>query len=181
MNDRLQNHGSKKSLHLENLRSNHAKMLYKEFSDSRIYERIPLSPPSSPEELEIRFSKLEAGAPPDRNEEWLNWLVFDETLKRYVCWVQATISGSIADLSYVVFPDFWKMGYGFQSVMLMIEYLEFHFALCKIRATMSTGNAASITLAEKIGMKRVRKIEEGDPLPNGYSSEYVYEIFLKRH
>ena len=38
-------------------------LLSKEFSDSRIYERIPLSPPSSPEELEIRFSKLEEGSP----------------------------------------------------------------------------------------------------------------------
>ncbi len=168
-----------KDLRLKPIKAVYAQLVFKEFSDSRIYEFIPYPPPSTLEALEERFKKFEEGKSPDGRQIWLNWLVLDKPKNKHVAWLQATVTERVAEIAYVVFPKYWKMGYGYRSVSLMLKYLSSSFSLSKIRATMSVGNFASIALARKIGMKRVDEIDEGDCLSNGLRAEFVYEIALE--
>ncbi len=170
---------TRNELRLDPIKAGYARLVFKEFSDSRIYEYIPYLPPQTPEVLEERFKKLEEGKSPDGRQIWLNWLVFDEQKNKHVAWLQATVTDDIAEIAYVVFLDYWRMGYGYRSVSLMLIYLTSSFTLSKIRATMSVGNLASIALASRIGMKCVERVENGDHLPNGLNAEFVYEMSLE--
>lgn len=166
-------------LRLERIKEFHADQVFKEFSDPRIYYFIPSNPPSSLEALEAMFRKFEKGTSPDGTQIWLNWLVSNNEKGTYIAWLQSTISGKTAEISYVVFPSYWKMGYGFRSVNLMIEFLKANYTLERIRAIMSTSNTASISLATKVGMNLVDTVQNGDELSSGISSEFIYEMVLQ--
>jgi len=56
-----------------------------------------------------------------------------------------------AEIGYTISPEFQKMGYGFESVHALIDYLSKHFAIRRILARTDTRNSASIALLQKLG------------------------------
>lgn len=103
---------SDKLIRLEPLRPNHARILYKYLKDASLYEFIPENPPTSIRKLSDRYKRLAVGHSTDGRETWLNWAIFNKRGKRYVGTVQATITGTKAEVAYVIFRKYWGKGFG---------------------------------------------------------------------
>ena len=79
----------------------HAGDMFAVLSDPAIYE-YENEPPPSLEWLRDRFARLESRYSPDRQEQWLNWVIRLPT-PELVGYVQATVrANGCADIAYVL-------------------------------------------------------------------------------
>lgn len=60
------------------------------------------------------------------------------------------------ELGYVIHADHWRNGYGYEAVSAVLALAEHHDVVATIRST----NAASIALAESLGLERAGAIED---------------------
>lgn len=70
------------------------------------------------------------------------------------------------DLGYAFFPQFWGRGYAFEAADAVLRHAAGKFGLRRVIAIVSPGNASSIRVLEKLGMRFERmfsvKPEEPD-------------------
>jgi len=57
------------------------------------------------------------------------------------------------DIGYSILPEFCGRGYAYEAACSVLEYARSELQLPRIRAFISPGNAASIGLAEKLGLQ----------------------------
>lgn len=57
------------------------------------------------------------------------------------------------DIGYTFVPEFWSKGYAFEAASAMLAHARDALGLERVVAIVSPGNAASIGLLEKLGMK----------------------------
>ena len=71
-----------------------------------------------------------------------------------------------ADVGYAFLPEFRGKGYAFEAAVAMLDHGRRVFGLKRILAIVSPGNANSIRVLEKAGMKFERSAEfrPGDPV-----------------
>ena len=149
MNPRLETD----ALILEPLVSAHAPLIYDALCDERIYAYIAQRPPESLETLAQRFHSLSSRRSPDGNQLWLNWVMRGKQ-GGYAGWLQATVQGEEADIAYIVFPKFWRLGFASQACRKLLEHLASELDVRRASATVDTENAASIRLLEALGFTR---------------------------
>lgn len=122
-----------------------------------LYAYIPDERPDSIAALEARFARLAAGAG-DGDEVWRNWLAFDDGAP--VAWLQASIyrAARAADVAWIVFPRYWRRGYGVATAAWMLGELA-RDGIDELRATIDPRNLASLRVAEKLGFARTGTLE----------------------
>jgi len=166
-----------KRLAFESLTPTHASELFKEFSDDRIYRFIPLQRYKTVEELADRFTELSLHGPCDGTCVWLNWILKEKALGKYVGWVQATVhEHGLASIAYVVFPLFWRHGYAKEACSTIIDQLFAKTDTEMIFAEIDTRNDASIALIYKLGFKRVSEQKHVAFFNGSNSNEYRFEL-----
>jgi RimJ/RimL family protein N-acetyltransferase len=57
------------------------------------------------------------------------------------------------DLGYAYLPDYWGQGYAFEAAAATLRHAAAKFGLTRVIAVVSQGNAASIRVLEKLGMR----------------------------
>lgn len=77
------------------------------------------------------------------------------------------------DVGYALLPDYWGQGYAFEAVNATLQHAARRFALTRVIAVVSEGNAASIHLLEKAGMRfeRMVSMTAGEPEVRLYGLE----------
>ena len=163
-------------LRIEPLVSTHAEIVFAPLQDPRIYTYLPEVPPTA-ETLQRRYDFWEKGVSPDGKEQWLNWVAFLHESVTPVGTFQATLpqseEGSIA---FIVFPTFWRQGYGHEMAACVITHLFQTKAHLHLSAEIDTRNLASMRLVESLGLTRISTTGEVDFFKGASSDEHKYSI-----
>jgi ribosomal-protein-alanine N-acetyltransferase len=144
-------------LRLEPLAVKHARALYSQLTDKRLYRFISDSPPSSVSWLEARYARLARGKSPDNKEDWLNWALWSLESGCYVGYVQATVRSADRQIivAYVVFRQYWRQGLGTEAVSCMIAHLRRKYKDFEVLAFAEKQNLPSIALLRRLGFVEV--------------------------
>ncbi|HEY5889944.1 MAG TPA: GNAT family N-acetyltransferase [Acidimicrobiia bacterium] len=106
---------------LEPLTIDHAVEMVDVLGDVELYEFIGGLPPDLGE-LSERYGAQVAGSR-TRDDEWLNWILRLGRSGPAVGFVQATITGSTADVAWVVGVRWQGMGFAVEAASRMIDWL----------------------------------------------------------
>ncbi|MHC4959924.1 MAG: GNAT family N-acetyltransferase [Planctomycetota bacterium] len=90
------------------------------------------------------------------------WSVFETASGAYVgdCFIHdKELEGAVdKEIVYVIAPAFWGRGYATEAAQSVLQ----HVALPRVTALIHSENAASIRVAQKLGMRHERDIERPD-------------------
>jgi RimJ/RimL family protein N-acetyltransferase len=69
------------------------------------------------------------------------------------------------DVGYAFLPEFWSCGYASEAVRAVLANAKSRFGLTRVAAVVSSDNAGSVRLLEKLGFQYQRMIQlhEGEP------------------
>jgi ribosomal-protein-alanine N-acetyltransferase len=139
-------------LRIEPLCAAHAPLLFPVLADPRIYTFVPEAAHPSVASLTQRYGRLEAGAPAESNEVWLNWALQRIDTLAYIGTLQATVTlGLNAHIGYVLAPPAWGQGFATEACTWLVAELRKRFAVDDILATVDVRNARSIRVLERLG------------------------------
>ncbi len=141
-------------MRLEPLALRHAALVFGDLQDRALYAYIPDEPPASLEDLVARYERYATGAP--AGEHWLNWIAFDHDVP--VGHVQATVRADRCDVAWLIFPRYWRRGFGTAAVRAMLDELGNRRAV----ASIDPRNAASLALARSVGLVQIAVRDDGD-------------------
>src|SRR5207249_10821249 len=97
--------------------------------------------------------------------------------EHYVGYVQATVHHDrSAEVAYVVFREFWGLGYAWEAVMALIEHLRDHWGVLRVRATVDTRNRRSIALLEALGFERGALRKDAEMIHGFLADEFEYSL-----
>ena len=77
---------------------------------------------------------------------------------------------------YKLHPNFWKKGYGTESLKAVINFGFERLKLHRIQAGCAVNNIGSIKVLEKAGMTREGRGRQTLPLKTGWSDNFEYSI-----
>jgi ribosomal-protein-alanine N-acetyltransferase len=162
---------------LEPLVATHAAEVYPELLDPALYRFIPTSPPASVEALEARYARLESRCSPDGREVWLNWVARRVEDRAPVGTFEVTLRAeNEALLAYTVFARFQRQGLAREACARIVDSLVRDWGVKLVTAFLHTGNAASIRLLERLGLRRVAFIPRADVIRGESIDEFRYEL-----
>jgi RimJ/RimL family protein N-acetyltransferase len=164
-------------LTLEPVRASHAREIWPQLDDDRMWRYFPALRPATLDDLQRLYEKWERGSRVD-GEVWLNWLCRERALGVLVAGMQSTVytRERVAYLAYAVYPLHQRKGYAREAAQCVIEYVRTCYAVERFFAEMDTRNEASYRLAESLGFTRVETrlaVERGHGID---ADEYVYEL-----
>ena len=84
--------------------------------------------------------------------------------------------GSVANLGYIINPDFQNKGYATEAATKLISFGFKKIKLAVIYATCDTRNTASSKVMENLGMKKVGYIKNHKKIKGRMRDSYCYEI-----
>ena len=84
--------------------------------------------------------------------------------------------GSVANLGYIINPDFQRKGYATEAATKLISFGFEKMSLAVIYATCDTRNKASFKVMENLGMKKVGHIKNHKEIKGQMRDSYCYEI-----
>jgi ribosomal-protein-alanine N-acetyltransferase len=162
---------------LEPLTAEHAVSLWRYVRHPDLYRYIPQDAPLDLQKYTDRFKKLETRISPDGSEIWLNWAVWLKEASVYIGKMEATVvKDDLAYIAYELDPAYQHLGYATEACHAMISELQKYYNVKTIHAHIDTRNAKSIQLVERLGLQRMRTIENADFFKGENSDEYVYEL-----
>ena len=150
-------------IYFQSLNLNHANILFEYLQEDALYHYIPDQKYTSIQALEQRYSRLIQGSM-NTEEIWLNWVIFNDTeLKQPIGTLQTTLfpQQDTAQIGYVIFKPFWRLGYASQAVEWLENHLKYTFFIQHIEAYVDPRNTASIKVLEKNHF-RFNQFEEED-------------------
>lgn len=80
------------------------------------------------------------------------------------------------EIGWSLHPDSLGKGYVTEAALGLIPYGFAHFGFHRIFARIDTENAASIRVAERLGMRREAHLIENDTFNGRWGSEYIYAL-----
>ena len=108
-------------LDLVPLRVEHAEEMAEVLSDPALHTYIG-GAPASPEALRSRYERLVAGSP-DPAVVWCNWVLRARTEGCLVGTVQATVSGEVAEIAWVVGTERQGRGLASEAARALVAWL----------------------------------------------------------
>jgi RimJ/RimL family protein N-acetyltransferase len=147
-------------MRFEPLAVRHAALVFGDLQDPALYAYIPEPRPESLAQLEARYAELERAGTTE--ERWHNWIAFDRDTP--VGNIQVTLypAERRAIVSWVIFPRYWRRGYGTVAARWMLGWLA-REGVVLAEATIDPRNTASLALAAKLGFERAGT-RDGDVL-----------------
>ncbi|MDE2571141.1 MAG: GNAT family N-acetyltransferase [bacterium] len=155
----------------------HARELFADLRDPRIYAFMPDDPPLSVEALALRYVIWERRQSPDGRERWLNWVVRLAHGGEPVGLLQATVpTRGAALVAYLLFPRRWGKGYAREGVRRVLELLFVEYGVERVAASIDTRNDRSIALVRSLGFQCAGCTRVADPIKGAPSDEYRFEL-----
>ncbi|MET9274972.1 GNAT family N-acetyltransferase [Kribbella sp. NPDC003557] len=141
------------------LRVEYAEPMAEVLSDPALYTFTGGEPPSAGE-LEARYRRQLAG-PGRPGEEWLNWVIeYDDALVGYV---QATVTGSTAEIAWVIGTAWQGRGLAKEAAQGLVTWLRAR-GIVRIVAHVHPDHGASAAIATAAGLARTDVLEDGEYL-----------------
>ena len=129
-----------------------------------VYEHIE---PELPTLSEFTLALATAINGPFREGElWLNYLVRTAAGGEIVGRVEATLHSNLAEIAFLLAPDYWGKGYGSSALAKLHKEVLANHSIDAFWATTSAGNVRSQALLERSGYSRVE---------HGWPSLLTYE------
>jgi len=127
----------------------HAEEMFGVLSDPAIYT-YENAPPTSPEWLRARFTRLESRRSGDGTEQWLNWVVRLRS-SGLIGYVQATIMpDATALIAYEFGSAHWGRGLAREAADALIRELVEYYQVTSLIAIAKSANARSLRLLERL-------------------------------
>ena len=137
----------------------HTAEMYALLSDPRLYAYLDESMPESEAWLARRYQVLERGHSADGSQLWFNWVLRHRGSGAAVGYVQATVTGTQADVAWVVGADHWRLGYGGEASLAMLTHLFADRGVATAEAQVDARNVASMRLVERLGFERAERVD----------------------
>ncbi|GAA2501433.1 GNAT family N-acetyltransferase [Streptomyces longisporus] len=142
------------------LRVEHAEEMAATLSDPALHDFIGGSP-SSPKDLRIRYERLVAGSP-DPAVSWCNWVLLLREGSRPVGTVQATVSGTAAEIAWVVGTARQGRGLASEAARALVTWLAGRSDLRTVVAHIHPGHTASAAVARGAGLEPTDEQHDGE-------------------
>ena len=144
---------------MQPLQVEHAGEMAKVLSDPDLYTFTGGQPPTL-DVLEARYRRQLAG--PDRtDEQWFNWVIrHDDELVGYV---QTTITGSTAEIAWVIGTGWQGHGYAKEAARGLVTWLNAQ-GIQRIIAHVHPDHAASAAVTAAAGLTRTEQLDDGEYL-----------------
>ncbi|MFI6833655.1 GNAT family N-acetyltransferase [Kribbella sp. NPDC050241] len=141
------------------LKVEYAGQMAKVLADPALYTFIGGEPPTV-ERIEARYRRqLEGPGRPD--EHWLNWVIqHDDELVGYV---QATVTGSTAEIAWVIGTQWQGRGYAKEAAHGLVAWLNAQ-GMKRIIAHVHPDHAASAAVTTAAGLTRTDELDDGEYL-----------------
>lgn len=117
--------------------------------------------PPSVDELRERYAAQVSGGPPDGREAWRNWIVREGADGPATGYVQATITGDVADVAWVIGEPWQGRGYASEAAQAMVAWLAGH-GVRTVTAHVHPEHEASATVADRVGLRPTLSVEDGE-------------------
>jgi RimJ/RimL family protein N-acetyltransferase len=141
------------------LKIEYAAEMAKVLADPDLYTFTGGEPPTV-EGLENRYRRQLAGPARD-DEDWLNWVLQHDD--RLVGYVQATLTGSTAEIAWVVGTDWQGRGYAKEAALGLVAWLR-EQGVEQIIAHVHPDHGASAAVTAAAGLTRTDTLEDGEYL-----------------
>ena len=145
-------------LRLEPLRVDHAPAMVAVLADPSLYEFTGGSPPTL-SELSARYARQSAGRSPGGSEQWLNWIVVLDD--QPIGYVQATVTGSEAEIAWVVSPAHQGRGLATEAATSMVDWLA-AAGITRLVAHIHPDHPASAHVGARLGLRPTDAVEDGE-------------------
>ncbi len=129
------------------------------FDDDRLHT-FTGGRPATEDELRDRFTRQVAG-PPDGGETWLNWMLRRRDTGELVGTVQATVTGSAADLAWVVAVPHQGRGYAREAALAVRDLLR-DAGVSRFCAHIHPDHVASAAVARALGLAPTSTVVDGE-------------------
>ncbi|MEA2506042.1 MAG: hypothetical protein QOH48_660 [Actinomycetota bacterium] len=143
------------------LQVDHADLLFPLLKDEGLHRFIG-GAPLTLEELRARYEVLARRLSADGKELWLNWIVRRRADDAAVGTMQATVSGSRAELAWVMGQPWQGRGYASEAARSIIEWLAGYALVDEVRAHIHPEHAASERVARAVGFAPTDVFAEGE-------------------
>ncbi|MFF1409633.1 GNAT family N-acetyltransferase [Streptomyces sp. NPDC058289] len=150
---------STRRLTLLPLRVEHAEEMAAVLSDPDLYAFIGGEPPTVAA-LRARYERLAAGSP-DPGVCWRNWVIRLDEEDCLTGTVQATVTGDVAEIAWVVGTPWQRRGIAHEATSAMKGWL----FLSKVRTVVAhihPDHAASAAVAEGVGLEPTDRWQDGE-------------------
>lgn len=162
---------------LEPIEERHAELLFNELQNDELYIYIPQRPPKSVSELSEKYLRWSHRKSKDNKEYWLNYVIFDNKINKYVGTLQVTVEASGKTyIAYEVFPKYQRHKVATRTIKYLINFIFNTFEVEQVNAHVDTRNVASYKLLESIGFVRIDRIKNADFFKGQNSDEFIYEF-----
>jgi len=149
---------------LEPLSVEHAAVMVEVLADPTLYNYTGGEIPSLTV-LEKRFAAQAAGHSDDGSKWWLNWVVIKRDTGTPVGYVQATVeddgSRLVADIAWVVSPNWQGQGIASEATRAMIAWLRSH-GVKRLTAHIHPNHRASIKVAQNQALHATPSQKDGE-------------------
>jgi RimJ/RimL family protein N-acetyltransferase len=142
------------------LRVEHATEMAAALSDPALHTFIG-STPSSPEALRTRYERLVTGSP-DPAVSWCNWVLRHRTDSHLMGTVQATITGSTAEIAWVVGTPWQGRGYASEAARGLVTWLRERSPALTVIAHIHPAHHASAAVARAAGLSPTDEEHDGE-------------------
>ncbi|MER5381673.1 GNAT family N-acetyltransferase [Streptomyces sp. NPDC002688] len=147
-------------LDLVPLRVEHAEEMADVLSDPALHTYIG-GAPASPGALRSRYERLVAGSP-DPAVVWCNWVLRARTEGCLVGTVQATVSGEVAEIAWVVGTPWQGRGYATEAARSLVPLVTGAFGVRTVIAHVHPAHHASAAVAAAAGLSPTGTLQDGE-------------------
>ena len=149
---------------LEPLSVEHAAAKIEVLADPSLYEYTGGEIPSLTV-LEKRYAAQAVGHSDDGSQWWLNWIVTKRDVGRPVGFVQATVdddgSNLVADIAWVISPDWQGQGIASEAAQAMVAWLRSH-GVRRLAAHIHPDHQASMKVAQNQALHATSSKKDGE-------------------
>jgi RimJ/RimL family protein N-acetyltransferase len=124
----------------------------------RALHRYTDSAPPTPDEMRARVARWLVGRSSDGPERWSNWVVRLRATRALIGHVQVGTTDATATLGYLIARPARRRGYAREALVALLAHLRAE-SVARVEASIDPANAASVALAEQLGLRRVGATE----------------------
>ncbi|MEV6504139.1 GNAT family N-acetyltransferase [Streptomyces prunicolor] len=117
--------------------------------------------PLTPAALRTRYERMVAGSP-DPAVSWLNWVLRLRAEARLTGTVQATVTGSEAEIAWVIGTPWQGRGLASEAAQGLVSWLTAHPAIRTVVAHIHPDHHASAAVATAAGLTPTDEWQDGE-------------------